>query len=209
MIQFSKGEGVAAPKGNQYALGNPGGGNKPKYEKRYAQMAEVACQLGATDLELAEMFDVCVQTINVWKIKHKEFGRVLKAGKEPANDRVERSLYNRAVGYSYATEKIVTVAQGNNQGSVVERVPIIEHVPPDTTAALKWLNNRRPDQWRERVEHHATVNTTHTRINVDMSLSDMVSSFDQKLKALTIRNRAQEQLAAPVLEQEIIDVDDA
>ncbi len=25
----------------------------------------------------------------------------------------------------------------------------IEHYPPDTTAALFWLKNRRPEQWRD------------------------------------------------------------
>jgi hypothetical protein len=33
--------------------------------------------------------------------------------------------------------------------------PYVEHVPPDTTAAIFWLKNRRPQAWRDvkAVEH--------------------------------------------------------
>jgi hypothetical protein len=32
-------------------------------------------------------------------------------------------------------------------------VPYTEHVPPDVTACIFWLKNRRPKEWRDRVEH--------------------------------------------------------
>jgi hypothetical protein len=50
----------------------------------------------------------------------------LKAGKKEADARVERSLYSRAVGYSFNSEKIFCSKDGE-----VTRVPIVEHVPPD------------------------------------------------------------------------------
>ena len=33
-------------------------------------------------------------------------------------------------------------------GKIIEH-KYIEHYPPDTTAALFWLKNRRPDRWRD------------------------------------------------------------
>jgi hypothetical protein len=45
-------------------------------------------------------------TINNWRLKHEDFARALKAAKAPADDRVERSLYARANGYEYDSEKI-------------------------------------------------------------------------------------------------------
>jgi hypothetical protein len=38
--------------------------------------------------------------------KHPEFGGSLKLGKKEANERVERSLYQKANGYSYDAVKI-------------------------------------------------------------------------------------------------------
>jgi hypothetical protein len=69
---------------------------------------------------------------------------------EESDARVERSLYNRAVGYSFNSEKIFC-----NKDGEVTRVPIVEHVPPDVTAQIFWLKNRDPARWRDawQVEH--------------------------------------------------------
>ena len=42
----------------------------------------------------------------------------------------------RTVGYSFNSEKIFC-----NKEGVVTRVPYVEHVPPDVTAAIFWLKN--------------------------------------------------------------------
>ena len=31
----------------------------------------------------------------------------------------------------------------------ITKVPYTEHVPPDVTACIYWLKNRRPDRWRD------------------------------------------------------------
>ncbi len=115
-----------------------------------ADQARKLCQLGATDYELADFFEVTVRTIHRWKHAHPAFNEALKAGKDAADDRVERSFYNRAVGYSYDSEKIF-----HYQGDIT-RADCVEHVPPDPSAAFNWLKNRRPDQWRDRQERHHT-----------------------------------------------------
>jgi hypothetical protein len=74
----------------------------------------------------------------------------LKAGKEEADSRVEQSLCQRAVGYSFESEKVFC-----NKDGEVTRVPIVEHVPPDVTACIFWLKNRDPAHWRDawQVDH--------------------------------------------------------
>lgn len=138
---------MPAPRGNQNAKGNKGGGRKSAYQPKFAAMAEKACQAGFTDRELAELLGVSEGTINAWKLEHVEFAEALKNGKAPADERVERSLYHKAIGYTFESEKIF-----NYQGTIV-RAPYSEHVPPDTVACIFWLKNRRPDLWRDRVEH--------------------------------------------------------
>ena len=41
-----------------------------------------------------------------WRAKHEEFCNAVKAGKEAFDDRVERSLAQRAIGYSFQVEKV-------------------------------------------------------------------------------------------------------
>ncbi len=117
------------------------------YDPEFAKQAEKLCTLGATDAELADFFEISVSTIYRWANAYKEFCDALKAGKEACDERVVRSLYNRAVGYTFDSEKIVVVDKK------VERVAIKEHVAPDTTAQIFWLKNRRRDEWRDRQDH--------------------------------------------------------
>lgn len=59
---------------------------------------------GATDAEIAEAFGISVRTLHRWKQDHESFSQALMAGKDQADAKVERKLYERAVGYRY-TEK--------------------------------------------------------------------------------------------------------
>ena len=117
-----------------------------KYKPEYAKQAAVACKLGATDQDLAELFDVSRSTINLWKIEFSEFSDALKDAKEVADIRVERALYQKAVGYSHPEDDIKMF-----EGQVII-TPTIKHYPPDTTACIFWLKNRMPEQYRANPE---------------------------------------------------------
>jgi hypothetical protein len=100
--------------------------------------------LGATDRELAGFFNVALRTIANWQAQHPEFREALEHGKVVADNRVEKSLYHRAVGYTFDDVKIFYGKDG------VAKVGYRKHVPPDTIACIFWLKNRRPEQWREK-----------------------------------------------------------
>lgn len=117
-----------------------------KYKAEYARQAAVACKLGATDQDLSELFSVSRSTINLWKIEFPEFSDALKDAKEIADARVERALYQKAVGYSHPEDDIKMY-----EGQVII-TPTVKHYPPDTTACIFWLKNRMPDQYRANPE---------------------------------------------------------
>lgn len=122
-------------------------GRPSSYRPEYAEQARNYCFLGATDAELSNFFHVSIQTIKNWQAKYPEFLASLKSGKEQADDRVERSLYQRAVGYEYDSVKIF-----NANGSPMI-VPYKAVAQPDTTAMIFWLKNRRPERWRDVQKH--------------------------------------------------------
>lgn len=124
-------------------------GRPTSFKPEYVEQARKLAELGATDREAAEFFKVNEATIHRWKHTQPEFCESLKVGKETADARVEQSLYRRALGYSHDAVKISTV-----EGEIVE-TPYVEHYPPDTTAAIFWLKNRKPADWRDKtvVEH--------------------------------------------------------
>lgn len=115
-----------------------------KFKVEFTAQAEKLANLGATDREVAEFFEVDERTLHRWKHDHPEFCQSLKVGKEAADQRVEQSLYRRALGYSHDAVKIAVNADGK-----VTEVPFVEHYAPDTTAAIFWLKNRDPDRWRD------------------------------------------------------------
>lgn len=119
------------------------GGRPSKYRPEFAQQAKKLCELGATDAQLADFFEVSVSTINLWKINYPEFSESISVPKEIADARVEQSLYRRAMGYEHDEMDIRVV-----NGEIVE-TPIRKYYPPDATSMIFWLKNRKPADWRE------------------------------------------------------------
>ena len=117
-----------------------------KFKPEFVAQAAKLCRLGATDVEIADFFEVDVRTLYRWKGEQEEFCQALKAGKDVADERVERSLFARATGYEHDEVDIRVVS-----GEIIQ-TPIRKYYPPDTTAAIFWLKNRRPDIWRDKTE---------------------------------------------------------
>lgn len=142
---------MAQPADDKKDVGRPS-----SYRPEYAEQARKLCLLGAIDRELAEFFGVSERTVNSWKDEFPEFLQSIKAGKIKADAIVAHSLFHRAIGYKHDAVKILTVSDGNNQGSHIEQVPYIERYPPDAVAAMFWLKNRRPEMWRDKQEQEHT-----------------------------------------------------
>lgn len=126
-------------------------GRPPKYRPEHDRTAQLLCRGGAIDAELAAAFGVDEKTIRNWRDTYPSFKAACE-DKAVFDDRIERALADRALGYEHDAVKIL-----QHEGSPVI-VPYIERYPPDTTACIFWLKNRRPKEWRDRqeIEHDAT-----------------------------------------------------
>jgi hypothetical protein len=153
------------------------------YNASYAEEALELVRNGATVSELAVHFEVPIFSVQLWAVAHRDFAAALRVGRVEADDRVERSLYNRAVGYTFDSEKIIY--DGGEDGAGVVRVPIQEHVPPDVTACSLWLRNRRPEQWHDKRTIDFNANVRHTRIDVaalsDAQLDELQRQYSETL----------------------------
>ena len=130
---------------------NPGG-RPTDYKPEYADQAKNYCLLGATDKDLAVFFGVRESTINNWKQAHPEFFESIKEAKTISDEKVVRSLYERATGYSHPEDKIFL-----HEGSEVI-VPTTKHYPPDPTSMIFWLKNRQSKDWRDKHELDMNAN---------------------------------------------------
>ena len=122
------------------------------YKPEYCEEARKLCALGATDVQLADFFEVTLKAINGWRGRYKEFYEACMIGKEVADQAVERALYQRATGYSFDAVKIFWPKDAEEAAIV----PYVEHTPPDVTACIFWLKNRNKDKWRDKIDHTLT-----------------------------------------------------
>jgi transposase-like protein len=150
---MSKKPPVAEPADEQ-----PGVGGRPtKYDEAFPSIAYEHCLLGATDKELAEFFGIAESTLYEWKKEYPEFSEAIKKGKAPADAQIATALFNRANGAEWVEEqafKLKTVTyEGGKRVLEEERLEVVEvtrRAPPDTTAAIFWLKNRKPEVWRDK-----------------------------------------------------------
>jgi len=132
-------------------------GRPTKYKKSFVDEAVQICQLGATMPELAAALGVSRRSIYQWANKHPAFSHAIKVGKGAADDRVERSLYQKAVGWmAIDTKRKYSISKAKNGREVrtLESEEIHEKaMAPDTVAGIFWLKNRRAAEWRDRHEY--------------------------------------------------------
>lgn len=88
---------------------------------------------GLTDEKIAKNMGISCSTLYQWKRDYLEISEALKESKEVADFEVENSLFNLATGFVDSEGK---------------------WHPPNITAIIFWLKNRKPQEWREKREIH-------------------------------------------------------
>ncbi len=136
----------------------PGKRGTCSYRDEFAQIALGAAVLGATHANLAELFDVHVDTIDDWKHAHPAFREAVEEGTNHADQKVARSYYSRAIGYNVTTERTEVRQVTGVDGKVTVSSTTVRteaHIPPDATACARWLALRRG--WRDTGERQITA----------------------------------------------------
>lgn len=122
---------------------------------------------GLTDEQIAKNIGIATSTFYEWKKKELEFSEALKKGKEVIDFEVENALLKKALGYTITLNK----QKVTKDGDVVDITEEV-HVPPDTTAQIFWLKNRKKEQWREKVE---VVKTDEDLQNINKNISNIAN----------------------------------
>jgi hypothetical protein len=137
-------------------------GNWSKYNINSRRIGYELALLGCTDREMARVMDVSLETLEKWKKIHPEFLEELNKGKAMADAEVAHALYQRAIGCS-----VKEVHVGLFRGRAVV-TPYTRWLPPDTTAAIKWLALRQKEKWSE-VQRTEIMQTNVNILKIDMS----------------------------------------
>ena len=115
------------------------------HEELTPKLAEALARQGLNNEEIAEGIGIAPSTLYLWQDAYPSFSEALKRGKGPVDQRVQNAFMKRAVGYTIPLKRQVL----DKDGQVVT-LEYDVHVPGDTSAASKWLNNRMAQEWRDK-----------------------------------------------------------
>lgn len=135
---------------------NKVGAIEVKWNQDRIRQVYMLALLGATDRQMAEVMGISIDLFESWKKRKPDFKKAMMAGKMEADAKVAQALYHRAIGFEYE-EDHVTVYRGEVIKTRVKKV-----LPPDVTAAVKWLSARQRGVWTE-----SRIDVTHTNININ------------------------------------------
>ena len=164
-------------------------GRPTKYTKIVERLDEVEklAGYGLIETEIADFLDISIESLSEYKRKYDDFSQTLKRGKIKADSNVIEKLYKRTQGYYY--EEVTTegkpVDKFNEKGKLIgtEIKPtfikkVKKHIPPDVVACMCWLNNRRPQDWRQKTEQSfeelPTLNPEFSKMS-NVELKEFVS----------------------------------
>ncbi|WP_455936726.1 transposase [Gemella morbillorum] len=124
---------------------------KGKYQEWLEQdnliLIEDWARQGLTDEQIAKNMDISYSTFREWKKKYSALSAALKKGKAPIDFEVENALLKRALGFEYEeTETVFEDVDGKPKKRIKKT---IKYAPPDTSACIFWLKNRKPNHWRK------------------------------------------------------------
>ena len=143
---------VAEPKKTKKvkAKRKPGRPKEKPGDKCDLRQIERLAGLGFIDSEIAGIIGVCEKTFTNWK-KDDEFVTVLKRGKSVKDSEVVQALHRMATGYKIGERTYEAIKLSNGTITQHQKVKtVIKHIQPRATAAIYWLNNRRPGDWSNR-----------------------------------------------------------
>lgn len=127
-------------------------GRRPSFNSKFhPKWIKSLFLAGMTRQEIADELGISKSNLYVWLNKYPDIMESVKKAQEIPDASVERSLFERARGYSVMEDKVTYDTQLKEH----VRTSVRRDYPPDPTAMIFWLKNRQPDRWREKqtVEH--------------------------------------------------------
>lgn len=121
---------------------------KGKYEKWLTDegltLIEDWARNGLTDKQIAHNMGIRRETLYEWEKKYPNISNTLKKGKEIVDAQAENALLKRVLGYDVTETKVVESPNG------ITKTTTTKHIPPDVTACIIWLKNRRRGKWGDK-----------------------------------------------------------
>jgi hypothetical protein len=156
---------------------------KPEDKIDISLVFELASR-GATERYIAKKLNYEPSNFHKVKKRSAALRTAIKKGKEAARDildgDVENALHRSACGF-FKTDHVM-----NSRGKIVE---VRKYYPPNIIAAIFWLKNRKPNEWKDKREIGGEIEGTVVfKSNIDHS---KLKSFLDKSKVIDVDSTKQ------------------
>ena len=157
--------------------------NDPKglLDDEAMRMIYEMCLLKLTDMQIAKVLDVHHTTFAKWKRNNDDFAEVLKMGRSQADGEVVNKLLQRALGYDYYEEHVISGTGANGEPYMLTK-KIQKHALPDITAMIFWLKNRQRENWADvhKLEQGGTIQHKVSMEGLSDEEKELVKSISLK-----------------------------
>lgn len=132
---------------------------------------------GLTIEKIAEdCIGISHQSFQKWRRESAEIRRAMDVAIEVCNANVEKSLYQKAIGYYYY-EEVEELIEGEMR--MTRRCK--RYMPPDTKAILAWLYNKMPNQYRCVQEPLEETQYVDTIKNILIAMKDVATTGEGRI----------------------------
>lgn len=136
--------------------------SKNKYEEYILPNLELIkswVRDGISEENISKKLNIAYSTFRVYKNRESALSAALKKGKEIYDNEVVEALHKNTLGGVVKVKKAVKLKEKIfEKGKLVKETEVIKmveeeiYVKPDTLAQIYWLNNRRPEEWKNKPE---------------------------------------------------------
>lgn len=118
--------------------------------------------------DIAAKIGVSNKTFIEWRKKYPEIEEAIKEGKEIVDYKVENALLKVALGYTTTEVKSIISPPDKNGNRSIRVEKTEKEIPPNPTAIMCWLNNRKPEQWKRNRDNIMQTNDNDSKITVNI-----------------------------------------
>lgn len=177
-------------------------GNYDPFNHPY-QAYHLAKTFGATNKEIAFLFNVKFETLCRWMIYDPRLKDSIRRGREDFDSRtIERSLRERATGYNFKEKTwerkpIYEEYEKEVNGEPIKKKKLVGHelvltkektvhVPADVAAINTWLCNRQPERWRNQkyVNVNAKIEERKMELQLKANLDNLPREELERLQSI-------------------------
>ena len=119
---------------------------------------------GLVDTQIAHNCGINRDTLKQWKKRYPAISATLKEGKEVVDFQVENALLKRALGYMVEEKTHEHGMEPDGQAILILTKVVTKEVPPDVTACIYWLKNRKRDMWKD---NHDRAEVERERVELE------------------------------------------